>query len=120
MKRFLKKLSKKNFKWSLKKLSIILQPFVPHISEEIWSNLGNKTLCINENWVDERVSKIIKLKIAVQINGKTKEIIEIEDKISKEAVLELLKTIIKLKKILLGKNIKREIYVPGKIINLVI
>ena len=48
---------KKNFKWSLEKLSIILQPFVPHISEEIWSNLGNKTLCINENWPKEDVRK---------------------------------------------------------------
>ena len=58
MMQFLKKnLSEKNFKWSLKKLSIILQPFVPHISEEIWSNLGNKTLCINENWPIEDVKK---------------------------------------------------------------
>ena len=114
------KLSKKNFEWSLKKLSIILQPFVPHISEEIWSNLGNKDLCINENWVDERVSKIIKLKIAVQINGKTRDVIEADNEISKEAVLELLKNNKKISKILLGKNIKREIYVPGKIINLVI
>ena len=38
----------------LKKLSIILQPFVPHISEEIWSNLGNKTLCINESLANRR------------------------------------------------------------------
>ena len=51
---FKKKLSKKNFKWSLKKFSIILQPFVPHISEEIWSSLGNKTLCINENWPEKK------------------------------------------------------------------
>ena len=114
------KLSKKNFEWSLKKLSIILQPFVPHISEEIWSSLGNKDLCINEIWADERVSKKIKLKIAVQINGKTRDVIEIDNEISKEGVLELLKNNKKISKILLGKNIIREIYVPGKIINLVI
>ena len=105
-----KKLSKKNFKWSLKKLSIILQPFVPHISEEIWSNLGNKTLCINEKWPIEDVKKKIKIKIAIQINGKTKEIIEIDDKISKEKVLEIVKNNDKIKKNLLGKNIiKRNI-----------
>ncbi len=114
------KLSKKNFEWSLKKLSIIMQPFVPHISEEIWSNLGNKDLCINESWADERVSKKIKLKIAVQINGKTRDVIEIDNEISKEGVLLLLKNNKKISKILLGKNIIREIYVPGKIINLVI
>ena len=67
-----------------------------------------------------RCKKKIKLKIAIQINGKTKEIIEIDDKISKEKVLEIVKNNDKIKKNLLGKNIKREIYVPGKIVNLVI
>ncbi len=114
------KLSQKNFKWSLEKLSIILQPFVPHISEEIWSNLGNKTLCINETWPLEDVIKKSEIKIAIQINGKTKEIIEIEDKFSKEKILEIAKDKDRIKKNLLGKNIIREIYVPGKIINLVI
>ena len=114
------KLSLKNFKWSLEKLSIILQPFVPHISEEIWSSLGNQTLCISESWHLEDVIKKSEIKIAIQINGKTKEIIEIEDKISKEKVLETVKHNNKIKKNILGKNIVREIYVPGKIVNLVI
>ncbi|MDC3184111.1 leucine--tRNA ligase [Pelagibacteraceae bacterium] len=114
------KLSLKNFRWSLEKLSIILQPFVPHISEEIWSNLGNQTLCINEAWPLEDVQKKSEIKIAIQINGKTREIIEIDDKISKEKVLETVKLNGKIKKNLLGKNIVREIYVPGKIVNLVI
>ncbi len=115
-----KKLSQKNFKWSLEKLSIILQPFVPHISEEIWSSLGNQTLCINQAWPLEDVMRKSEIKIAVQINGKTKEIIEIDDKFSKEKVLETVKLNDKIKKNLLGKNIVREIYVPGKIVNLVI
>tara|TARA_X000000950_G_scaffold260454_1_gene329832 strand:+ start:685 stop:3198 length:2514 start_codon:yes stop_codon:yes gene_type:complete len=114
------KISQKNFKWSLEKLSVILQPFVPHISEEIWSNLGNKTLCINQSWPLEDIKKKTKLKIAIQINGKTKEIIEIEDKITKENVLEIVKNNEKIKKNLIGKKIAREIYVPGKIVNLVI
>ena len=113
-------MSQKNFKWSLEKLSVILQPFVPHISEEIWSNLGNKTLCINQSWPLEDIKKKTKLKIAIQINGKTKEIIEIEDKITKEMVLEIVKNNEKIKKNLIGKKITREIYVPGKIVNLVI
>ena len=108
------KLSEKNFKWSLEKLSVILQPFVPHISEEIWSNLGNKTLCISEAWPKEEVKKKTSIKIAIQINGKTKEIIQIEDKISKEEVLDIVKTIIKLKN-LMGKNVIREIYVLVKL-----
>ncbi len=114
------KLSQNNFKWSLEKLSIILQPFVPHISEEIWSSLGNQTLCINETWPLEDVIKKSEIKIAVQINGKTKEIIEVDDQFSKEKVLETVKLNDKIKKNLLGKNIMREIYVPGKIVNLVV
>ncbi len=114
------KFSQKNFKWSLEKLSIILQPFVPHISEEIWSSLGNQRLCINEAWNFEDVIKKSEIKIAVQINGKTKEIIEVDDKFSKEKVLETVKLNEKIKKNLLGKNVVREIYVPGKIVNLVI
>ncbi len=114
------KLSKKDFQWSLKKLSIILQPFVPHISEEIWSNLESKSLCINELWITEDVKKKAKVKIAIQINGKTKEIIEIDDNIPKEKVLNIVKNNQKINKNISGKNILREIYVPGKIVNLVI
>ena len=114
------KLSKKDLEWSLKKLSIILQPFVPHISEEIWSQLGNSGLCINETWINESVKKKASIKIAVQINGKTKEIIETEENISKETVLQLVKDNEKIKKNISGKKVMREIYVPGKIVNLVI
>ena len=76
-------------------------------------------MCINQEWIDEKVKKKIRLKIAVQINGKTKAVIEIDSQISKENVLEIIKKMKKLK-ILLGKNILKEIYVPGKIINLVV
>jgi len=114
------KLSKENFKWSLEKLSIILQPFVPHISEEIWSSLGNQTLCINEAWPLEDVIRKSEIKIAIQINGKTKDIIAIDNGFSKEKVLEIVKLNYKIKKNLLGKNVVREIYVPGKIVNFVI
>ena len=114
------KLSKKNFQWSLEKLSIILQPFVPHISEEIWSKIGNETLCINGVWPQEHIMKRTKKRIAIQINGKTKEVIEVDESLSKEKVFEIVKNIDKIKRNLLGRNILREIYVPGKIVNLVV
>ena len=115
-----KKLSKDNLEWGLKKLSIILQPFAPHVSEEIWAMLGNESLCINQNWVDEEVKRKSTIKIAVQINGKTKEIIEIDYEEAKDKVLKIAKNHNKIKKYIDNKNIVREIYVPGKIINLVI
>ena len=114
------KISKDHFKWSLQKLSIILQPFVPHISEEMWSNIGGVTLCVNESWPLENVKKKTKLKIAIQINGKTKEVVEIDDQLSKEMILKTIKNNNKIKKQLINKKIVREIYVPGKIVNLVV
>ena len=114
------KLSKKGLEWSLKKLSIILQPFVPHISEELWSNLGNETLCINEKWVLEKVTKKTNVKIAVQINGKTKDVIEINENYSKEKIIKIVMNNIKIKKNLNNRKIINEIYVPGKILNLVV
>ena len=114
------KISKEGFKWSLKKLSLVLQPFSPHISEEIWSSLGYSTLCINENWPIEEVKKKDKLKVAIQINGKTREIIEFDESLTKEEVLNVVINNNKIKKNISGKTIKREIYVPGKILNLVV
>ena len=115
-----KTLSKDNFEWSLKKLSLILQPFVPHISEEIWYNIEGNSLCINENWPIEDVKKDLNLKIAVQINGKTREIVEIDKNTEKQEVIQIVKNNEKIKKSIMGKKIVREIYVPGKIVNLVI
>ena len=115
-----KTISRNNLEWSLKKLSIILQPFVPHISEEIWSGLGNQTLCINESWPQEKIEKREKIKIAIQINGKTKEVIEVDESTKKEKVLDLVKNNEKIKRNIENKNLLREIYVPGKIVNLVV
>ena len=113
------KLSKEDFEWSLRKLSLILQPFVPHISEEIWFKIGNTTLCIDEKWPIENVKRKDKLKIAIQINGKTKEVIDIDDLLKKNEVIEMVMKNEKIKKNLQGKKVSREIYVPGKIVNLV-
>ena len=90
-----------------------------HISEEIWSNFSKK-LCINEVWLSEKVKKKMNLKIAIQINGKTRDVIEIDEKLSKEMILDIVKNKNKIKKNLLGKNVIKEIYVPGKIVNLVV
>ena len=85
-----------------------------------WSGVESKSLCINESWLAEKVKKKNILKIAIQINGKTKDVVEIKEDVSKEEVMKLVMKNDKVIKNLSGKNILREIYVPGKIINLVI
>ena len=116
-----KELSKTNFKYLIQRLSLILQPFTPHISEEIWSSLENENLCINQEWpVENVVQTNIKVNIAVQINGKTREIFEVDNNIDKQMVIKKIKDSEKIKKYLTNQNIRKEIYVPGKILNFVL
>ncbi len=115
-----KGLSKDELMWCLKKLCIILQPFVPHISEEIWFNISGEGLCINQKWTIEVVEKKKKIKIAVQINGKTKDVLEIAQGLTKEQVIEIINKSDKIKRGLENKKIIREIYVEGKIFNFVV
>ena len=114
------RLSKEEFNWALKRLAVILQPFVPHISEELWSKFNEGSLCIRQTWPIENTEKKKIAKIAIQINGKTREIIEVKDDISKNELLEIVKKNSKINKNLINRKILREIYVPEKIINLVV
>tara|TARA_Y200000002_G_scaffold312144_1_gene269331 strand:+ start:197 stop:2710 length:2514 start_codon:yes stop_codon:yes gene_type:complete len=110
-----------NFEWSLKKLSIILQPFLPHLSEELWSNLKTEKLCIDQNWPVEKIELIVgKINIAVQINGKTRGIIEVKSDLNKEKTISIAMNDKKIKKYLQNKSVIKEIYVPNKIINFVV
>jgi len=116
-----KKISLVKFEWSLKKLSIILQPFLPHLSEELWSNLKTSNLCINQDWpVEEIQVSVDKINIAIQINGKTRGVIKIKSKLNKEKVIDIAINDKRVRKYLENKTIIKEIYVPNKIINFVI
>ncbi len=115
------KISKIAFRWCLDKLSLVLQPFLPHISEEIWDHLGNKGLCIDQSWPEEKIiKKQTKSKIAVQINGKTRNVVVVGDSLEKEEVLKLVKENEKIQKYLKDKEVIKEIYVKKKIVNFVI
>ena len=116
-----KNISEDDFSWSLKKLSLILQPFLPHISEEIWENLSTKSLCIDESWpVENIVGNNTKINIAIQINGKTRNVIEVEKDLDKKDIMKIIKADNKIKKYIEKKKINKEIYVPGKIVNIVL
>ena len=108
-------LSVKNYKWALKKLAIILQPFVPHLSEEIWSEVGDGEMCIEQSWPNEKVeNKKKKSNIAIQVNGKTRSVISVNNSITKKMLLEIVMKDKKILKYIENKSIKKEVYVPGK------
>ncbi len=116
-----KKLTSLNSKWAVERLAVILQPFVPHLSEEIWGHTNGNKMCIEQQWPVEKVeSENTKDNIAIQINGKTRSVITIDTSISKAEVINIVKKDKKILKYIDKKNIKKEIYVPGKILNLVL
>ena len=115
------KINKNAFGMLLKKLCLILQPFLPHISEEIWYNLDTEDLCINQKWPKVKNTDFkLDIKIAVQINGKIRSVIEIHGEKEKKELIKIAKNNDKIKKYLTGKIILKEIFVPNKIINFVI
>ncbi len=96
----------------------LLAPFTPHISAELWEQLGNTTPIYETTWPvwDEEAMIDDQIEMAVQVNGKTKGVVSIPVEASKEEVLALAKEAVADK---ITGTIVKEIYVPGKIINIV-
>ena len=115
------KISKKCFTDAVKNLAVIIHPFVPHISEEIWNFMGRQGLCANASWPKIKTKKIkTKFNLAIQINGKTRSILEIEDSFREDEVFEKAKKDRKISKYINNKMIIKKIYVPKKVLNIVI
>ena len=105
-------------KETLETAVILLAPFAPHLSEELWEQLGHTESVFKNKWPehDEEAMKDDEIEVPVQINGKTKAVISIPAECSKEEALEAGKKAIADK---LTGTIVKEIYVPKKIINIV-
>ena len=100
----------------------ILCPFAPHLSEEIWEKLGNKTLCSLSSWPDYDESKTVDatVEIGVQFNGKMRAVIAIPTDCPRDTALQIAKADEKIAAMLNGFQIVKEIYVPNKILNFVV
>lgn len=119
----LNELSKKNGvdKETLKAFVILLAPFAPHIGEELWEELGGQGSVFHAEWptFDESHKEVDTIEVPVQINGKTKLVIELDANVSKEDAIEAGKKALSEAGKLEG-TIRKEIYVPKKIINIVV
>ncbi len=100
-------------------LAILLAPFVPHFAEEIWSILGNEGTVFAQKWCEYDESKLVEdvITIAVQVNGKTRGSIEVDKDISKDDAIATAKDFLGDR---LTGDVVREIYVPGRIVNIVV
>jgi len=115
--------------WHLKTLLLLLAPFTPHISEELWQQYFVKTLTFSLQtsilqypWpkYDPKLVKEETITLVIQVNGKVRDKIEVETDISEEKAKELALSREKIKKWIKGKEIKKVIFVPGKLINIVV
>ena len=100
----------------------LLNPFAPHITEEIWQNMGYNGMLNQQKWPKYDASKCVEasIEIPVQVNGKLRATIKVAADADSAAVLAAAKADETVKSFTDGKNIVKEIYVPGKIVNIVV
>ncbi|MCF7795545.1 leucine--tRNA ligase [Patescibacteria group bacterium] len=105
------------------KFLIILNPFAPHITEELWSQIGNKNIITRDvNWptYDKKLIKDDIIKFVISINGKPREIIEMNIDSTQKEVLERAISSAKLKKYIENKEIRKTIFIENKLLNIII
>ena len=105
-------------KETLETIAVLISPFAPHFAEEMWEQLGHSETVFKAGWpsYDENAMKDDEIEIPVQINGKTKAVISISAEASKDEAIAAGKAAIADK---LTGNVIKEIYVPKKIVNIV-
>ena len=101
------------------KILTVINPLIPHFSNECLSLLDTTSnICwpsVDKKMIENDISKIV-----IQINGKKRALIEAKKDIDEQELLEILLKDVSLKKYLLSKEIKKKIYIPNKIINIII
>ena len=105
----------------VKTFAAMLCPFAPHLCEEIWETLGGEGFCSMTAWpvFDEAKTVSDTVEIAVQLCGKLKAVVAMPAGASREEMAALAKADARVASALEGKTIKKEIVVPGKIVNFV-
>jgi len=101
---------------------ILLGPFAPHISEEMWARRGKTGLVATEKWpeYDEAAAASDEVEIAVQVNGKLRATVVVDADASEEAVIDKALKLEKIKKQIQDKDIVKKIFVPGRLLNVVL
>ncbi len=101
---------------------LILAPLAPHIAEELWQRLGHEESLAYAGWpnVDEEFLKTDTIEVPVQVNGKMRGRVKIPADAAEEQILKLAREDSNVSRYLEGKEVKRAIYVRGRIVNFVI
>ena len=103
---------------TMKTMSVLIAPFAPHIAEEIWEMLGGAESVFNERWpeADEEAMEEDSIEMVIQVNGKVRGKLSVPATAGKDEVIALAKETLGEK---MPGDIKKEIFVPGKLVNIV-
>lgn len=109
-------------KGEMKTFLTLLNPFAPHITEEMWEIMNFGGMLNEQKWpeYDEAKCKDDTVEIAVQVNGKVRARINISVDMSQQEVLDIAKADEKVASQIQGSDIVKEIYVKGKLVNIVV
>ena len=100
----------------------LLCPFAPHLCEEMWEQLGGEGLCSTAKWPDYDESKCVddEIEIAVQVNGRVRDRFTVPADIEAADAIARAKELDKVREFTDGMAFIKELYVPGKLVNLVV
>jgi leucyl-tRNA synthetase len=114
--------SSANWRSSIETLLLLLAPTAPHMTEELWKRLGHKGSIHNQQWPkwDEALAKEDEITLVVQINGKLRDRINAPVSITEDEAKQLARDSEKVKAHLASKQVVNVIYVPGKLVNIVV
>jgi len=107
---------------AMEQLVLLLAPMAPHITEELWAILGHDKTLAYEAWptFDEAITHDATVEIPVQVNGKLRDRLTVPADVSREDLLAAAKSLDKIQALLEGKQIVKEIVVPGRLVNIVV
>jgi leucyl-tRNA synthetase len=107
---------------SAKALLQLLAPLAPHLAEELWEGLGGQPSIVNHPWPKARKELLVSEEITIvfQVNGKLRGQAQFPKDVDKDTVITTAKADAKVQSFIEGKEIVKEIYVPGKLVNLAV
>ncbi|MBR1775591.1 leucine--tRNA ligase [bacterium] len=110
------------FSFAVLSLVKLMAPVTVHMSEEIWHDLGYDSSIHEEKWCewDENLAKASKITLVVQVNGKVKDKVEVDEGVSDDELKQIALSTDKIKELTAGKEIVKTIVVPKKLVNIVI
>jgi leucyl-tRNA synthetase len=114
--------SQTDWKEAVRTLLVLMAPSTPHITEELWEQTGHNYSIHNQDWPqwDRELAKDEEVTLVVQVNGRLRDRITVPVSVTEEKAKQLAQDSTKVRPHIEGKQIIKEIYVPQKLVNLVV